>query len=119
MAWPGNEQAAVAIGCGHLRASDADRERMTSTLKAAFVQGRLTKDEFDARIGQALASRTYAELAAVTAGIPVRPGHSPAAAQAAPAADEQRGQVGHIRVVYADRSRRRFCVGFAARRWRV
>ena len=26
MAWPGNEQAAVAIGCGHLRASDADRE---------------------------------------------------------------------------------------------
>jgi Domain of unknown function (DUF1707) len=73
MAWPGNEQAAVAIGCGHLRASDADREQMTSTLKAAFVQGRLTKDEFDARIGQALASRTYAELAAVTAGIPVGP----------------------------------------------
>ena len=48
MAWPGNEQAAVAIGCGHLRASDADRERMTSTLKAAFVQGRAMKDEFDA-----------------------------------------------------------------------
>lgn len=73
MAWPGNEQAAVAIGCGHMRASDADREQMTSTLKAAFVQGRLTKDEFDARIGQALASRTYAELAAVTAGIPAGP----------------------------------------------
>jgi len=39
-------------------------------LKAAFVQGRLTKDEFDARIGQAFASRTYAELATVTADIP-------------------------------------------------
>ncbi len=34
-------------------------------LKAMFVQGRLTKDEFDARIGQALAARTYADLAAV------------------------------------------------------
>ncbi len=34
------------------------------------MQGRLTKDEFDARIGQAPASRTYADLAAVTAGIP-------------------------------------------------
>jgi hypothetical protein len=39
-------------------------------LKAAFVQGRLDRDEFDARIGQALASRTHGELAAVTAGIP-------------------------------------------------
>jgi hypothetical protein len=34
------------------------------------VQGRLTKDEFDTRIGQTFASRTYAELAAVTADIP-------------------------------------------------
>jgi Domain of unknown function (DUF1707) len=40
------------------------------TLKAAFVQERLAKDEFDLRVGQALASRTYAELAAVTADLP-------------------------------------------------
>jgi len=53
-----------------LRASRADRERVIDLLKAAFVQGRLDKDEFDARIGQAVASRTYGELAAVTAGIP-------------------------------------------------
>ena len=52
------------------RASRADRDRVIDLLKAAFVQGRLDKDEFDARIGQALASRTCAELAAVTAGIP-------------------------------------------------
>jgi hypothetical protein len=39
-------------------------------LKAAFVQGRLAKDEFDLRVGQAFASRTYAELAAVTADLP-------------------------------------------------
>jgi hypothetical protein len=39
-------------------------------LKAAFVQERLTQDEFGTRVGQALTSRTYAELAVVTAGLP-------------------------------------------------
>jgi hypothetical protein len=39
-------------------------------LKAAFVEERLDKDEFEARVVQAFASRTYAELAAVTADIP-------------------------------------------------
>ena len=56
---------------GGLRASHADRERVIGTLKAAFVQDRLTVDELDARVGQVYASRTYAELAAVTADIPV------------------------------------------------
>jgi hypothetical protein len=54
----------------HLRASDADREQVLEFLKTAFVQGRLTMDELDARAGQALVSRTYGELAALTADIP-------------------------------------------------
>jgi hypothetical protein len=58
---------------GHLRASHVDREQVISALKTAFVQGRLAKDEFDARVGQALASRTRAELAVITADIPVGP----------------------------------------------
>jgi hypothetical protein len=58
---------------GHLRASDADRERVIDALKAAFVQGRLTKGELAWRAGQALESRTYADLAGVTAGIPAAP----------------------------------------------
>ena len=53
-------------------ASHADRERVIDVLKAAFVQGRLAKDEFDLRVGQTLASRTCAELAALTADIPAR-----------------------------------------------
>ena len=53
-----------------MRASHADRERVIDVLKAAFVQGRLAKDEFDLRVGQTLASRTCAELAALTADIP-------------------------------------------------
>ena len=63
-------QMTVAAGCSHLRASHADREHVIDLLKAAFVYGRVTKDEFDARIGQTFASRTYAELAAITADIP-------------------------------------------------
>jgi hypothetical protein len=62
-----------AAGSGHLRASDADRERVIDALKAAFVQGRLTKGELARRVGQALESRTYADLAGVTAAIPAAP----------------------------------------------
>jgi hypothetical protein len=42
-------------------------------LKVAFVQGMLAKDEFDLRVGQALAAPTYADLAAVTADLPAQP----------------------------------------------
>jgi hypothetical protein len=72
MAGPGEEIAAGAGGRGHLRASHGDRELVIDVLKAAFVQGRLDRDEFDLRVGRALASRTYADLAALTADIPVR-----------------------------------------------
>ena len=72
MAGPGDEIAAAeGRGDGHLRASHADREHVIGTLKAAFVQGRLTEDELDARLDQVYASRTYAELAEVTADIPI------------------------------------------------
>src|SRR5215813_183122 len=70
MAGPGDETAASAGGRGHLRASHTDREQVIETLKAAFVQGRLDRDEFGLRVGQAFASRAYAELAALTADIP-------------------------------------------------
>ena len=70
MAGPGDEMAAGAGGRDHLRASHADREQVIGTLKAAFVQGMLAKDEFDLRVGQTLTSRTYAELAARTADLP-------------------------------------------------
>lgn len=82
---PGNDR-------GRLRASHADRDRVIETLKAAYVYGCVTKDEFDARVSQTLASRTHAELAVVTADLPAgltpppRPPGRPARAQrAAPA----------------------------------
>jgi hypothetical protein len=58
---------------GHFRASHADRERAIDVLKTAFAEERLTKDAFDLRVDRALASRTYAELAAVTSDLHVSP----------------------------------------------
>jgi Domain of unknown function (DUF1707) len=71
MAGPGDEVAAGAGARSRLRASHADREQVIEVLKAAFVQGRLDRDEFDLRVGQALGSRTVAELADLTADLPI------------------------------------------------
>ncbi len=60
----------TAGGLGQLRVSHADREQAIDVVKAAFVQGRLTKDEFDLRVSQVFASRTYADLGALTADLP-------------------------------------------------
>ena len=60
----------TAAALGQLRTSHGEREQAVDVLKAAFVGGRLTKDEFDRRVGRVFASRTYADLDALTAGIP-------------------------------------------------
>ena len=51
MAGPGDEMAVGAAGRGPMRASHADREQVIEALKDAFVHGRLTKDELEARTG--------------------------------------------------------------------
>jgi hypothetical protein len=86
---PGDQEAAAAAARGRLRASHADREQVIDTLKAAFVQGRLTKDELVMRAGRTFVSRTYAELAALTADLPtgltgVKPPRGTARARARP-----------------------------------
>lgn len=64
------ERDPAAGGYGHLRASNADRERAADVLKTAFAEGRLDRDEFDDRAERIYKSRTYAELAALTADLP-------------------------------------------------
>ena len=76
---PEDHGRAAAARRGQLRAAQADRENAIDALKAAYVAGRLSEDEFEARVGQAFASRTHADLAAITADIPA----APVAAQAA------------------------------------
>ena len=70
MPMPGNHIPAGAAADGRRGASHADREQVVEVLKAAFVQGRLTKDEFGTRVGQAFTSQTYAELTKVIADLP-------------------------------------------------
>jgi uncharacterized membrane protein len=69
-AWGDAGPPGLPGGAGYLRASTADRERAVDVLKAGFAEGRLTKDEYDARISQAYEARTYGELAVVTADLP-------------------------------------------------
>ena len=66
----GDEVAARAAALGRLRATHFDRVQVIGTLRAAFGQGRLTEDEYDTRVGQASASQTHADLAALVADIP-------------------------------------------------
>jgi hypothetical protein len=70
MAGPGDERVGTHGQGRGIRASHADREQVIEVLKDAFVQGRLTRHELDSRAGRAFTSRTYAELAVLTADIP-------------------------------------------------
>ncbi|HET9968767.1 MAG TPA: DUF1707 domain-containing protein [Streptosporangiaceae bacterium] len=75
-----------------LRASHADREQVIGLLKAAFVNGRLTKEEFDGRVDRAFTARTYAELTRLTEDLPVPPavpGGWPVQACPRPLADKE------------------------------
>jgi Domain of unknown function (DUF1707) len=69
MVQPGEQVTAAAAAGGQLRASHADREQVIGMLEAAFAAGRLTKAEFDLGVNRTLASRTYADLVAATAGL--------------------------------------------------
>ena len=69
---PWDQVAACMVSRDRIRAADSDRERVLDTLGTAFMDGRLTGEEFHARAVWAAASRTYGDLAAVTVSIPPR-----------------------------------------------
>jgi Domain of unknown function (DUF1707) len=56
---------------GDIRASDAERDQVAADLGRAVGEGRLTLAEFSDRVGQAHAATTRAELAPLTADLPV------------------------------------------------
>ena len=56
---------------GHTRASDRDRDRATGLLQTAYAEGRLTKDEYDARLGRVFSAQVFAQLDAATADLVV------------------------------------------------
>jgi hypothetical protein len=57
-------------GHGEMRASDADRNAVAQRLQGALDEGRLGLTDYDERLQQTYAAKTYAELALVTADLP-------------------------------------------------
>ncbi len=55
---------------GMMRVGDADRNRVAEILNTAFVDGRLTKDEYDTRLEGALSARTVADLSELVTDLP-------------------------------------------------
>ena len=55
---------------GKIRAADADRDRTAEILGTAYSEGRLSKQEYDARLDSALSARTYADLDQVATDLP-------------------------------------------------
>jgi hypothetical protein len=66
------------MGRDEMRAADADRQAVADQLKAALDEGRLDLHEYDERLQQAYAAKTYGELQPLLSDLP-------AAALAAPA----------------------------------
>lgn len=56
-----------------IRASDGDREVVVSALREAYTAGRLTLEEFDERMTDAYASKTWGDLRLLTADLPSQP----------------------------------------------
>jgi DUF1707 SHOCT-like domain/Domain of unknown function (DUF4190) len=55
---------------GKMRAADADRDRVVECLNMAYSEGRLSKDEYDGRLENALSARTYADLDLLVTDLP-------------------------------------------------
>ena len=71
---PGYGSAGMARA--QMRASTADRDRAVELVTRAYTEGRLDKDEHDARVERAMTASTFAELDAVVVDLP---GAGPAA----------------------------------------
>jgi len=65
---PGYGSAGMARA--QMRASTADRDRAVELLTRAYTEGRLDKDEHDARVERAMTATTFAELDAVVVDLP-------------------------------------------------
>jgi len=67
----GHGYPAVGGERARMRAADADRDHVVGFLTTAYSEGRLSKDEYDARLESALSARTYADLDQLVTDLPV------------------------------------------------
>jgi uncharacterized membrane protein len=76
--------AAGGSRVGNMRAADTDRDRVAELLGTAYAEGRLTRDEYDARLESALSAATFAELDKVVIDLPRAMQSGPAPAVTTP-----------------------------------
>jgi hypothetical protein len=62
-----------AFGQPGMRAAATDRERTLDVVKAAYGEGRLTREEFESRTARTMSAKYYGELAAIVADLPAGP----------------------------------------------
>jgi hypothetical protein len=93
---PGGE-----IARSELRASHDDRDRVVELLRVSAGDGRLTAEELDERLEQAMTARTYGELARLVADLPATGPVAAPVAAAAQAKDVVRidTRSGHVKRV--------------------
>jgi DUF1707 SHOCT-like domain len=66
-----SEHARLAtVPAAGIRASDADRERMSELLHRHHLEGRLDVSEYQERLGQCLQAKTLGELRGLSADLP-------------------------------------------------
>ena len=61
---------AAGVARAQMRASTEDRDRAVELLTRAYTEGRLDKDEHDARVERAMTASTFAELDSVVIDLP-------------------------------------------------
>ncbi|MFF4100715.1 DUF1707 and DUF4190 domain-containing protein [Streptomyces sp. NPDC001903] len=66
-----------------MRASNTDRDRTVDVLKAAYAEGRLSREEYGQRFDAAYKAQTYGQLAQLVADLPAGPMPGPFGAAAA------------------------------------
>lgn len=71
------------VAGGHLRASDTDRDQVSTVLSTAFAEGRLTREEYDDRVEALLAAKTFDDLVGLTRDLVVAAAPAPAPVGAA------------------------------------
>ena len=70
--WPGGTPAIRPNSApGNIRVSNAEREEVIEQLRRHAGEGRLTLDEFEARVGEATEAKTVSELRVVLRDLPV------------------------------------------------
>ena len=110
------KQTGARVAAAELRASDADRDRITDILRDALAEGRLTAEEHAERVEGVLAAKTVGELDVFIRDLPAA--HKPSA-YAPPSSVPHRPTPGAIPIDADERLLAVFSSSVRKGRWRA